>query len=146
MARFRSAPTNGMKHLRETTVELQVPFRHVDMLGVVWHGHFYEYLEEARTQLLRSCGLDAGGLIGSRYLLFVIESKCRYIFPLFYSDRVRIAAWVEDVKHRISIHYEITNLNHSRRAARAHTILATVDLDRNLLLETPDEIQRRLLE
>ncbi len=135
-----------MKHLRETAVELQVPFRHVDMLGVVWHGHFFEYCEEARTQLLRSCGLDAGDLIGPRYLLFVIESKCRHSFPLFYSDRMRVVAWVKDVKHRISIHYEITNLNYSRRAARAHTILATVDLERNLLLETPDEIQRRLLE
>jgi len=135
-----------MTRLRETSVELQVPFRHVDMLGVVWHGHYLEYVEEARTQLLRSCGLDAGDLIGSKYLLFVIESKCRHAFPLFYADRMRVVAWVKDIEHRISIHYEITNLNHSRRAARAHTILATVDLQRNLLLETPNEIQRRLLE
>jgi len=135
-----------MNRLRETSVELQVPFSHVDMLGVVWHGHYFEYVEEARTKLLRSCGLDAGGLIGSKYLLFVIESKCRHAFPLFYADRMRVVAWVEDIKHRISIHFEITNLNHSRRTARAHTILATADLQRNLLLETPDEIQRRLLE
>jgi acyl-CoA thioester hydrolase len=135
-----------MKRLRETSVELQVPFRHVDMLGVAWHGHFYEYLEEARTELLRSCGLDAGDLIGGKYLLFVIESKCRHAFPLFYADRMRVSAWIKDIEHRISIHYEITNLNHERRAARAHTILATSDLERNLLLETPHEIQRRLLE
>jgi len=134
-----------MKRLRETSVELQVPFRHVDMLGVSWHGHYLEYIEEARTQLLRSCGLDAGDLIGSKYLFFVIESKCRHAFPLYYADRMRVVAWVADFARRISIHYEITNLNHDRRAARAHTILATADLQRNLLLETPDEIQRRLL-
>ena len=58
-----------MNRLRETSVELQVPFSHVDMLGVVWNGHFFEYLEEARARLLRSCGLDAGDLIGSKYLL-----------------------------------------------------------------------------
>ncbi len=135
-----------MSRLRETSVELEVPFSHVDMLGVVWHGHYLEYVEAARTKLLRSCGLDAGDLIGSKYLLFVIESKCRHAFPLFYADRMRVDAWVKDIEHRISIHYEITNLNHSRRAARAHTILATTDLERNLLLETPDEIQRRLRE
>jgi hypothetical protein len=39
----------------------------------------------------------------------------------------------------------VANLTHRRRAARAHTVLATTDLQRNLLLETPDEIQRRLL-
>ncbi|MBW2714801.1 MAG: acyl-CoA thioesterase [Deltaproteobacteria bacterium] len=135
-----------MSRLRETSVELEVPFSDVDMLGVVWHGHYFKYVEAARTKLFRSCGLDAGDLIGSKYLLFVIESKCRHAFPLFYADRMRVDAWVKDIKHRISIHYEITNLNHSRRAARAHTILATADLQRNLLLETPHEIQSRLLE
>jgi len=135
-----------MSRLRETSVEPEVPFSDVDMLGVVWHGHYFEYVEEARTKLLRSCGLDAGDLIGSKYLLFVIESKCRHAFPLFYADRMRVDAGVKDIEPRISIHYEITNLNHSRRAARAHTILATADLQRNLLLETPHEIQSRLLE
>jgi acyl-CoA thioester hydrolase len=134
-----------MKRLRETSVEMQVPFSHVDMLGVVWHGHYFEYCEQARTQLLRCCDLETGDLIGSKYLFFVIESKCRHAFPLFYADQMRITAWIKDIEHRISIHYEITNLNHGRRAARAHTILATADLHRNLLLETPHEIQRRLL-
>lgn len=134
-----------MQRLRETSVEMRVPFSHVDMLGVVWHGHYFEYCEQARTQLLRSCDLETGDLIGSKYLFFVIESKCRHTFPLFYADQMRITAWIKDIEHRISIHYEITNLNHGRRAARAHTILATADLQRNLLLETPHEIQRRLL-
>jgi acyl-CoA thioester hydrolase len=131
--------------LRETSFELEVPFRHVDAMGVVWHGHYYAYMEEARARLLRACGLDVGDLIGSRYVFFVIESRCRHAYPLFYRDRARVSAWVRDLSHRIHIAYEITNLTHERRAARGHTILATTDLERNLLLETPDEIQRRLL-
>jgi acyl-CoA thioester hydrolase len=131
--------------LRETRVELEVPFHDVDAMGVVWHGHYLKYLEAARTALLRSCGLDAGDLIGGRYGLFVIESRCRHSYPLFYRDRVAVTAWVRDVAHRIFIAYEVANLTHQRRAARAHTVLATTDLQRNLLLETPDEIQRRLL-
>jgi acyl-CoA thioester hydrolase len=131
--------------LRETRVELEVPFHDVDLLGVVWHGHYYKYFEAARTQLLRGCGLDKGDLIGPRYGLFVIESHCRHAFPLRYAERMRVTAWVKDVSHRIAIAYEITNLTQARRAARGHTHLATTDLQRNLLLETPDEIQRRLL-
>ena len=46
-----------MGRLRETRVELEVPFHHVDALGVVWHGHYLEYLEPARTALLRGCWL-----------------------------------------------------------------------------------------
>lgn len=131
--------------LRETSVELEVPFRHVDVMGIVWHGHYYAYMEEARTSLLRSCRLDVGDLLGPRYLFFVIESKCRYIHPLHYGDRVRVTAWLRDVKRRIHVAYELTNLTRGKRAARAYTMLATTDPERNLLLETPDEIQRRLL-
>ena len=80
--------------LRETSVELEVPFRHVDGMGVVWHGYYFAYLEEARTELLRSCGLDDGDLIGSRYAFFIIESKCRHSYPLFYRDRMRVTAWL----------------------------------------------------
>jgi acyl-CoA thioester hydrolase len=130
---------------KETSIELEVPFRHIDMMGVVWHGHYYAYLEEARTALLRACDLDAGDLIGARYVFFVIESKCRYAHPLYYADRIRVTAWLKDIQHRIHIAYEIHNLTHGKRAARGHTILATTDLEKNLLLETPDEIRRRLV-
>ena len=133
-----------MERRFETSVELEVPFRHVDLMGVVWHGHYFEYLEEARTALLRSRRLDDGELIGERYAFFVIESRCRYTYPLFYRDRMRVSAWIQDVRHRVFIGYEITNLTRERRSARAHTILATTDLARNLLLETPEEIRQRL--
>ena len=135
----------SVPRLRETSVEIEVPFRHVDVMGIVWHGHYYAYMEEARMRLLRSCRLDVGDLLGPRYLFFVIESKCRYIHPLHYGDRVRVTAWLRDVKRRIHVAYELTNLTRGRKAARGYTMLATTDLDRNLLLETPDEIQRRLL-
>jgi acyl-CoA thioester hydrolase len=131
--------------LRETVVEREVPFRDVDMMGIVWHGHYFNYMEAARTALLRGVGLDGGDLIGTRFAFFVIETRCRHAFPLFYGDNVRVTAWLRDVKRRINIAYEIYNLTRDRRAARGHTILATTDLDRRLLLETPDEIQQRLL-
>ena len=133
-----------MPRLLETSVELEVPFHDVDMLGIVWHGHYLKYVEAARTALLSSCGLDAGDLIGPRYLFYIIESKCRYAFPLRYRDRMRVTAWVRDWQHRITVAAEITNLTHGRRSARAHTVLATTDLEQNLLLETPHEIRDRL--
>ncbi len=97
--------------LRETSVELEVPFHDVDATLVVWHGHYYKYLEVARTALLRSCGLDEGdGLIGGQYGFFVVESKCRYISPLKYGDRVRVNAWVRETERRLFISYDVTNI------------------------------------
>jgi len=134
-----------MERLHETSVELEVPFHDVDAMGVVWHGHYFKYLETARTALLRSRGLDVGELIGPRYRFYVIESRCRHVFPLRYRDRVRVSAWFQDLRHRIFVGYEVTNLSAEKRSARAHTVLATIDGEQRLLLETPDEIRQRLV-
>ncbi len=130
--------------LRETTVDLEVPFHDIDGLGIVWHGHYYKYFEVARTRLLRGVGLDAGDIIGPRYRFVVVESHCRNVAALRYGDQVRVAAWFGDLRHRIRILYEVTNLATGRRAARGHTILATTDLEGRLLLETPHGIVERI--
>ena len=70
------------RRLHEISVDLEVPFHDVDPMGIVWHGHYYRYFDAARTQLLRSCGLDAGKLIGGKYVFMVAESRCRHLFRL----------------------------------------------------------------
>lgn len=130
--------------LRETSVEIEVPFHDIDGLGIVWHGHYYKYFEIARTKLLRGVGLDAGDIIGPRFRFLVVESHCRYVSALHYGDQVRVSAWFGDLRHRIRILYEITILATERRAARGHTILATTDLEGRLLLETPHGIVQRI--
>lgn len=132
------------ERLRETSVEVEVPFHDVDALGIVWHGHYYKYFELARTRLLRSVGLDAGDVIGPRFRFVVVESHCRYVAALRYGDQVKVSAWFSDLRHRIRIVYEAVNLATGKRAAKGHTILATTDLEGRLLLETPRGIVERI--
>jgi acyl-CoA thioester hydrolase len=130
--------------IRPVSIEVEVPFHDVDALRIVWHGHYYKYLELARTRLVRECGLDLGDLIGPQYRFLMIESGCRYAAPLTYGDRVRVDAWFWDVAHRLNIGYEVTNLSRGQRAARGHTVLATTDIQGRLLLRTPDAILERI--
>ena len=130
--------------LHETRVELDVPFHHVDALGIVWHGHYPKYFEAAGMVLLRKLALDGGGLIGERYRLVVIEMACRHGFPMRYADRVAVTGWISDYARRLVIRYEVRNLTHGRRSARGHTTLATLDADGRLRLETPPEIVARI--
>ena len=132
------------RRLRETSIEHEVPFHDVDLTNRVWHGHYYKYLELARTALFRSSGLDDDALIPRQFSLYVIETRCRYAFPLRYRDRMRVSAWFRDIDHRLAIGYEVTNLSEGRRAARGLTILATVDRGGRMLMETPREIISRI--
>ena len=134
----------GGLRLHETRVELDVPFHHVDSLGIVWHGHYPKYFEAAGMALLRKLALDGGDLIGERYRLVVIEMACRHGFPMRYADRVAVSAWIADYARRLVIRYEVRNLTHERRSAHGHTTLATLDADGRLRLETPPEIVARI--
>jgi acyl-CoA thioester hydrolase len=131
--------------LPRTSVELEVPFHDVDPLHVVWHGHYYKYMEIARTQLLRALGLDGREMIELGYTLYVIESRCRYAFPLRYGERFRVTAEIIDIDNRINISYEIFNLTQGRRSARGKTALVTTDIEGNMFLETPDVVRRKLV-
>jgi len=130
--------------LLEVRVQLEVPFYDVDALRVAWHGHYYKYFELARTELLRSIGLDAGELVGPSYSFLISESHCRHIQSLEYAERFEVAAWLQDYKNRLHIGYEVTSLDRKRRCAKGHTVLVTTDIDGNLLLRTPKRILDRI--
>ncbi len=134
-----------MTHRREASVELEVPFHDVDVVGVVWHGHYYKYFELARTALFRGAGLDVEDFLRLGHGLLVIDTHCRYVRGLRYGERFRVTATLADVDHRILVKYEIVELRTGRRAARGSTALVTTDAHGRMLLETPDAIRERLL-
>ena len=124
--------------------EQVVPFHDCDPLRMVWHGHYYKYLECARETLFRARRLDVPDLMELGYAMVVIESRCRYASPLRHGDRLKVVATVLDMEQRIHIGYEIRNrTRENRRVARAWTTLVTTK-DSEMLLETPSEIVRRL--
>jgi len=137
-ARRRAAPG------AVAAVEIDVPFHDVDSLGIVWHGHYYKYLEIARTALLRACKLDADDLRALGFGLVVIESRCRHVAPLRYGDVARVSAWLRDVRHRLRVEYEIVRAVDGLQIARAETTLVTVTRAGELMLETPEALRTRL--
>jgi acyl-CoA thioester hydrolase len=136
---------SSIEHQRHRiAIDLDVAFHDVDALRVVWHGHYYKYFELARTALFRSRKLDVPDLIALDYSFVVIESKCRHSFPLRYGDRFRVSAYFKDVEYRLHIAFEVENLTAERRAAKGHTLLATLDGQGKLLFGTPAAILQRL--
>ncbi|MBK8265419.1 MAG: acyl-CoA thioesterase [Nannocystis sp.] len=128
------------RRLYEVTVDFEVPFHDVDSLNIVWHGHYYKYMELGRTALLRSRGVDVAMSEQIGYQLLLIESRCRYTFSMRYGDRGRVHAWFSALRPRLSVAYRIRNLTHDRCSARGLTELVTIDRDGQMLPETPDDL------
>ncbi len=126
------------------SIELEVPFCDVDALQMVWHGHYFRYLDMARTALLRQRQVDAPQLAQLGVRMVVVESYCRHAFPLRYADRFTVTAWVVEVSNRIRLAYLIRNLTQDRRSALAQTVLATTDANGLPHWQIPREIRDRL--
>lgn len=122
----------------------RIPFHDCDPLAIAWHGHYYKYLEIARTVLFERFGFDEAFFRGEGLHLVVIESRCRHAFPCRFGDEIEVQAWWKDVEQRLHIAYEVRNLTHGRRAARAWTTLVAMRGD-EMLLETPDAMLRQLV-
>ena len=60
------------------TLEVDVAFHDVDMMGVVWHGQYLRYLENARWALMNRIGYGFEEILASGFIWPVIEC-CRSI-------------------------------------------------------------------
>jgi acyl-CoA thioester hydrolase len=126
------------------SVEIEIPFHDVDLLQVVWHGHYWKYLELARTQLLRAHRIDAPDLLELGYRFYVAESHLRHVYPMRYAERLVVRAWFGDAETRIPIAYDLWNVTQDRRCAQGSTVLVTTTADGALCFETPAPILARI--
>ncbi len=70
--------------------EITVRFNEADPLGIVWHGHYVRYFEDARE--------DFGKVYGISYLDFyrnglavpIVTIQCDYKKPLRYGDTIMV--------------------------------------------------------
>lgn len=122
----------------------KVAFYQCDPLNVAWHGRYFEWLEEARTELFISRDLEVQQIKDLGHRMYVVEANCRYMRPVNYSEPIKIVAWFSAVEPMIRVAYDIYNLDSGRWSARAYTVLATTDYEGNLLPTTPDAILDRL--
>jgi acyl-CoA thioester hydrolase len=107
-------------------VDLEVRFHDVDMVGVVWHGHYLRYLENARWALMNQIGYGLERMVDSGYAWPIVELHTKYIRPARFGDRLRVRASLLEWESRLTLNYLVTRLDDSTRVARARTVQVAV--------------------
>ncbi len=126
------------------TVEQKIGLHHCDLLGVAWHGRYFEWFEVARTALFCSIDLDVPRIRDLGFRMYVVDARCRYMAALQYGDTATITAWFVATEPLIRVAYDIVDPGTGRWCARATTVLATTDAAGTLLATTPAELLERL--
>ncbi len=86
-----------------------IAFYDLDPLGVVWHGNYLKYIDEARMALFDSAGLDLYGTVRSRprYAFPIVRSSVKHVAPLLLRDRITVFARVTDARFKICLEFEV---------------------------------------
>ena len=108
-------------------IPIEVPFHDVDMMGIVWHGHYVKYFEIARTALMRKAGLDLEEMARTGCAWPVVTCEIKYIKPLRYGQKVFVEATLLDYEDRLKIAYAIRDAESGAKLSKAATVQLAVD-------------------
>ncbi len=118
-----------MRLLGPVTAEIHfdVSFHDVDMVGVVWHGHYLRYLEDARWALMRELDFGLEKMVASGFAWPIVEIQAKYLSPARFGDRLRARASLVEWESRLAVNYLITHAGTGSRILRARTVQVAVD-------------------
>ena len=78
------------------TWPVRVYYEDTDLGGVVYYANYLKFMERARTEWLRSLGVDQSCLLDEAGLIFVIVSaEARYVQPARFNDTLIVTARLE---------------------------------------------------
>ncbi len=87
---------------------LKVFYRHIDQMGIVYYSRYFEYFEEARTELLNSIGLNVTSIEKNNIFLPVISTYCEFKKGLRLEQKFIIETKISKIpKARLKINYKI---------------------------------------
>ena len=122
------------KCLASSTVEIEIPFHDIDLMGIAWHGHYAKYLEIARGALLRTIDYNVAEMEASGYTWPVIEMNTRYAAPLHFQQKILVQADLVEIENRMKINYFIFDSNTGKRLTKAYTIQVAISIESGEML------------
>lgn len=106
-----------------------------DYAGIVWHGTYLTWLEEARIEWLRSIGVEFADLVAVGCNMPVVELSIRYHLPVRMGMDAIVKTRMSEMKGvRLNLDYQIQSLDSTVLYATAQVTLVTVDLDKGKIM------------
>ena len=126
-------------------IEFSVEFYDVDSMHIVWHGNYIKYFEKARCALLEKIGYGYPQMTESGYAFHVTEIQSKYIKPLFFQQRIRVTASLEEYESILRISYVIQDLKTGEVTTKGKSSQVAIKIDtRTTCFDCPDVFIKRV--
>jgi acyl-CoA thioester hydrolase len=124
---------------------IRIPFYDIDVMSMVWHGHYVKYFEQARAALLDQIDYNYRQMLDSGYVWPVIDMQIKYIKPIRFDSSIRVQATLVEYENRLKIEYLITDADTGTRLTKGHTCQVAVDMaTEEMRLVSPDILFQKL--
>ena len=108
---------------------------HTDYAGIVWHGTYVAWMEEARVECLRSIGIDFADLVALGCDLPVVEMSLRYHRPIRMGMVAIVKTRMADMEGvRINWDYQIQSPDGQELYLTGRVTLVAVDREKGKIL------------
>nr|WP_242033820.1 MULTISPECIES: thioesterase family protein [unclassified Coleofasciculus] len=108
---------------------------HTDYAGIVWHGSYITWMEEARVECLRSIGIEFADLVALGCDMPVVDLSVRYHRPLRMGMSAVLKTRMADTEGvRINWDYQIQSTDGRELYVTAKVTLVVVDREKGKIM------------
>ena len=108
---------------------VRVYYEDTDAGGIVYYGNYLKFMERARTEWLRSCGIDVARLADTDRLMFTVRAiTLDFLKPARLSDNLDVAVAVGRMR-KVSVELEQAVVRAGDVLCTGQVRLACVDVD-----------------
>jgi acyl-CoA thioester hydrolase len=131
-----------MKTLR-TEKEVEIRFSEVDSMGIVWHGSYSLYYEDAREQFGKEFNLEYLYMFEQGFYAPLVELHFEYKHPLKYKDKAKIEITYRNTDAaKIVFDYKIFSLPENKLVATGYSVQVFLDKNFQLVWELPEFMRK----
>ena len=114
--------------LFQSVYEVKVPFEDIDLMGIVWHGNYMRYMEQARCDLFEKLNYTYIDMKNDSYAYPVAKMKVKYIKPAEFGDVLTVKLDVISIEPTLDIKYTIFNKKTEDKIFEATTMQIGLDM------------------
>jgi len=108
---------------------IKVYYKDIDQMGIVYYSRYFEFFEEARTEMLSSIGLDYSNIEENGAMLPVIEAHCEYKKGATFSQDIIVKTYIRELpKVKIKFEYKICLAGSDEILLTGYTVHAWTNL------------------
>ncbi len=121
--------------------------QHSDHAGVMWHGTYFDWLEEGRINALSKAGINYVDLTKNGFELPLIDTSIKYISPLFLGDTITIETIFEISKSpKIKINSKFINKSKTVLTIAEVNLVLINKKSFSIIRKRPDFISKAFLK